>query len=64
MAAAGAAFASPTIVHFGAALFLSALLHAPWQRITFAAVLWGVPGLGGVAYTVIVGRRIRQASRI
>lgn len=59
-AKASAAFASPTIVHFGVVLFLSALLHAPWQAITIAAVLWGLLGFGGVAYTVIVARRMRK----
>ena len=59
-AAAGAAFASPTIVHFGVTLFLSALLQAPWQTITIAAVLWGLLGCGGVAYTVLVARRMRR----
>jgi len=32
----GAAFGSSTIVHFSVALFLSALLLAPWQTITIA----------------------------
>jgi len=59
-AEAGAAFGSPTIVHFGAALFLAALLHAPWQTITIAAVLWGLLGFGGVAYALIVIRRMRK----
>ncbi len=58
--AAGAAFASPTIVHFGVALFLSALLQAPWQTITIAAVVSGILGFGGVAYTMIVARRMRK----
>lgn len=57
-AEAGAAFGSPTIVHFGAVLFLSALLHAPWQTITVAEILWGLLGLGGMVYTVIVARRM------
>ena len=57
---ASAAFASPTIVHFGVVLFLSAFLHAPWQTITIAAVLWGLLGLGGVTYSVIVARRMRK----
>lgn len=60
VAEAGAAFATPTIVYFGTALFLSALLQAPWQTITVAAVLWGLMGLGGVAYTLIVARRVRR----
>jgi hypothetical protein len=61
-AEAGAAFGTPTIVHFGAALFLSAFLRAPWQTITRAAALWGFMGLGGVAYMVIVARRMRRQS--
>jgi hypothetical protein len=61
-AEAGAAFGSPTIVHFGTVLFLSAFLHAPWRAITFAAVGWGILGLAGVAYAVIVVRRMRKQS--
>jgi hypothetical protein len=57
---AGAAFGSPTIVHFGAVLFLSALLHAPWQTIATAAALWGLLGFAGAAYSVIVCRRMRK----
>jgi len=38
VAAAGAAFATPTIVHFGTALFLSALLQVPWQSIVVLGV--------------------------
>ena len=56
---AGAAFATPTIVHFGAVLLLSALLSAPWQAITIVAALWGLVGLSGAAYAVIVARRMR-----
>ena len=59
-AEAGAAFATPTIVHFGAALLLSALLRAPWQTITIAAALWGLMGFSGVSYAVIVARRMRK----
>ncbi len=62
VAEAGAAFATPTIVHFGSALLLSALLRAPWQTVTLAAALWGLMGLSGVAYTVIVARRVRRQS--
>ena len=58
-AEAGAAFATPTIVHFGTALLLSALLSAPWHAITPAAALWGFMGLSGVAYVVIMVRRMR-----
>ncbi len=58
-AEAGAAFATPTIVHFGAALLLSALLRAPWHAITPAAALCGLVGFCGLVYTVIVARRMR-----
>ncbi|HTW30311.1 MAG TPA: hypothetical protein VMD76_01450 [Candidatus Sulfotelmatobacter sp.] len=58
-ALAGAAFGSPTIVHFGVVLFLSALLHMPWETITPAAVLWGLVGFGGIVYIAVVARRMR-----
>ena len=58
-AEAGAAFATPTIVHLGAVLLLSALLRAPWQAITPVAALCGFMGIGGVAYAAIVARRMR-----
>jgi hypothetical protein len=58
-AQAGSAFATPTIVHFAAVLLLSAVLNAPWHGIGTAAVLWGLVGLSGVVYAVIVARRLR-----
>ena len=57
---AGAAFATPTIVHFGGVFFLSALLMVPWQTVTPAAVVPGLAGFGGVAYALIVARRMRK----
>jgi len=58
-AEAGASFVTPTIVHFSAVLLLSAGLRAPWQAMTSAAAFWGVVGLCGSAYSVIVARRMR-----
>jgi hypothetical protein len=58
-AQAGHAFATPNIVHFGAVLFLAAALCAPWHGIGAAALCWGLLGLGGVAYALIVARRLR-----
>ena len=58
-AEAGGAFATPTIVHFGAVLALSGILSAPWERIGIPAALWGFAGLSGIAYGVIVTRRMR-----
>jgi len=59
-AAAGAAFATPTIVHFGTVLLLSALLRIPWQTILPAAICLGVVGFGGIGYVIIVARRMRN----
>ena len=58
-AEAGAAFATPTIVHFCAVLLASALLRAPWQSITYIAAVMGLIGVCGMAYSVIVARRMR-----
>jgi len=55
---ASAAFGTPTVVHFAAALLLSALIRAPWKTEADAAILWGIVGLAGVIYTVIVIRRM------
>jgi len=56
---AGAAFATPTIVHFSSVLLLSAVASVPWQAMGSAAVLWGLLGLGGMVYEVIVARHMR-----
>ncbi len=45
VAQAGRAFATPTIVHFGAVLLLAGIITAPWEAVVPAAVLWGVLGL-------------------
>jgi hypothetical protein len=60
--AASQAFATPTIVHFSTVLGLSAFLCAPWNGIGAAAILWGVVGLGGVVYSILVTRRMRVQS--
>ena len=58
-AQAGAAFTTPSVVHFGVVLFLSAIVSAPWHGTGKVAVLWGLIGLGGIIYTAIVTRRLR-----
>jgi hypothetical protein len=54
------AFATPTIVHFGAVLLLSAVLSAPWREVPSAALALGLTGAAGVAYTALVIRRLRR----
>jgi divalent metal cation (Fe/Co/Zn/Cd) transporter len=55
-----AAFGTPTVVHFCAALLVAAILSAPWQVLWNASLLLGLSGLGGVTYVVIVLRRVRR----
>ena len=56
---AGGAYATPTIVHFATVLMLSAVLSAPWREIEGPALLWGLAGLGGLVYGIVVTRRMR-----
>src|SRR5712692_1451705 len=55
-----AAFSTPNIVHFGAALLVAAILSAPWQALWTAALLLGLAGLWGATYVIIVLRRARR----
>ena len=56
---AGHAFATPNIVHFAAVLGLSGILCAPWDGMRGVEVLWGLMGIGGVVYGIVVLRRMR-----
>ena len=58
-AQAGDTFSTPTVVHFGAVLFLSAAASAPWGGVAAVAVLWGLAGLTGALYVILVARRLR-----
>ena len=55
-----AAFSTPNVVHFCAALLVAAILCAPWQALWNASLLLGLSGLGGMIYVVIVLRRARR----
>ena len=59
-AQAGDTFTTPTVVHFGVVLLLSAVGSAPWGGIAAVAVLWGLVGLSGGAYVVLMARRLRS----
>src|SRR5207249_10248358 len=59
-ALAGDTFTTPNVVHFGVVLLLSAAGSAPWDGIAAVAVLWGLVGLSGVVYVVLVVRRLRS----
>jgi len=57
---AGAAFATPTIVHFGTVLLLAGIQTAPWHGLGVVALLWGVLGVSGIAYATVVARLMRM----
>src|SRR5215471_7491850 len=59
VAEAGAAFGTPTIVHFGVVLLLSAVASIPWHEIGGVPIAWGSVGVGGIAYSIVVARRMR-----
>ena len=58
-AQAGAAFSTPSVVHFAVVLLLSAIISAPWRTIGAVGVIWGLVGLSGIVYAIIVARRMR-----
>jgi hypothetical protein len=53
------AFATPTIVHFCIVVLLAGVQTAPWRGVGPVATVWGLVGLGGIAYEIIVARRMR-----
>jgi hypothetical protein len=55
-----AAFNTPNVYHFGAALFVAVVLCAPWPMLWNVSLLLGLSGLWGVAYVIIVLRRMRR----
>ena len=56
---AGAAFATPTIIHFSMVLLLSAVLSAPWHEVANAAVFCALLGVSGIIYEIVVMQRMR-----
>jgi hypothetical protein len=51
------AFATPTIVHFCAALLISGILSAPWPSTRMPALLLGATGVAGAMYALLTARR-------
>jgi len=56
------AFGTPTVVHFGAALLLSALLTAPWPGLLSARIALALYGGMGLAYMIVVARRTHRVT--
>ena len=59
-AEAGAAFATPTIVHFSVVLLLAALLRAPWEGILAPMACCGLVGAAGTVYALITAIRMSR----
>lgn len=56
-----AAFGSPNVVHFCAALLVSAILGAPWRELGPPGVVAAICGMGGLVYsTAVLRRALRQ----
>ena len=55
-----AAFGTPTIVHFCAALLVAAIMSAPWHSFSTVAVVLAVCGLVGLVYGSIVAWRAKN----
>jgi hypothetical protein len=54
------AFGTPTVVHLGGALLVSAIMSAPWPSLFPASVALAMCGLGGLGYGAIVIHRARH----
>jgi hypothetical protein len=53
-------FSTPTVVHFCAALLVSAVLSAPWRSLAPLSTLLGLAGLSGIAYVASLMNRARR----
>ena len=54
---AGAAFSTPTIVHFCAVLLLAALFRVPWESVGQVAMTIGTMGFAGTIYALVTAWR-------
>jgi hypothetical protein len=53
-------FSTPTVMHFGAALLVSAVLSAPWHLLLHPAILLGLLGTCGVVYLLRIMYRTKR----
>jgi hypothetical protein len=56
----GTAYATPTIIHFSSALFVAAVLSAPWGDSVLPVLLWRLNGAFGMAYCLLAARKQGQ----
>jgi len=55
-----ATFSTPTVAHFCTALYLSAVLAAPWRSLPSVSVLLAIAGLYGIVYILHIVYRTRR----
>lgn len=55
-----AAFGTPNVVHFCAAVLMSAILSVPWASAATAGLAVAVSGVAGTLYSVVVIRRAHR----
>jgi hypothetical protein len=53
-------FSTPTVLHFGIALLISAALTAPWPSLVAAAAFVGLASLAGLTYVARATYRSRR----
>ena len=58
-----ATFSTPTVMHFCAALFVSAILCAPWPSLVYVAVIVGLVGCYGILYLARVALRAKRLTK-
>lgn len=54
------AFGTPTVVHLGVALVVSAPMSAPWHSLSRASIALATCGLGGLGYATLAILRARR----
>jgi len=53
-------YITPTIVHFGTVLALSAFLSVPRQNVTSLSLGFGTTGIGTLIYTAVIATNMRR----
>ena len=56
-------FSTPTVIHFGAALLVSAILCAPWRSLGVPAILVALAAFAGVVHMLRVAFLSRRLTR-
>ena len=52
-------FTTPSVIHFGVVLLLSAIVSAPWSGLGIISIVWGIISFCGIIYTIIITWRLR-----